>query len=113
MPARLWWEALVRQYRDGTVRFESSEPPAEALVPRGLFDSVAGNLIGNALAKRGAEVRVALDCGERITLRVRDAGPVIPQEVAANLFRAPVTSSGGLGIGLFQAARGEPQSNLG
>ncbi len=105
VPARAWWEALVRQYRDGTVRFESGEPPAEALVPRGLFDSVAGNLIGNALAKRGAEVRVALDCGERITLRVRDAGPVIPQEVAANLFRAPVTSSGGLGIGLFQAAR--------
>jgi sensor histidine kinase regulating citrate/malate metabolism len=63
----------------------------------------------NALAKRAADervrVRVSLDCGERIALRVCDSGAAVPPELAATLLRAPVSSRNGLGIGLYQAAR--------
>src|SRR5712692_694119 len=109
VPARSWWEALARQYRGEGVEFQAVELPAAARLPRSLFDSVADNLIGNALAKRAAEpearVRVALECGERIELRVCDSGSAVPPEIEASLLRSPVSSRGGLGIGLYQAAR--------
>ena len=105
---RAWWEALARQYHAEGVEFASS-PPSGARLPRSLFDSVADNLMRNALAKRAADesvrVRVSLDCGERITLRVCDSGAPVPPELAATLLRAPVSSRNGLGIGLYQAAR--------
>jgi signal transduction histidine kinase len=107
--ARLWWESLARQYRGEGVEFESPTPPPDVRVPRSLFDSVADNLIRNALAKRaddeGLRVRVALEHGERIALRVCDSGSAVPAAIAANLLRAPVSSRSGLGIGLYQAAR--------
>ena len=106
--ARTWWEALGRQYRAEGVEFDSAPPPG-ARLPRSLFDTVADNLMRNALAKRAAEpglrVRVSLTCGERIALRVRDSGAAVPPELAATLLRAPVSSRSGLGIGLYQAAR--------
>jgi signal transduction histidine kinase len=107
--ARTWWDALARQYRGEGVEFKDTEPAATARVPRALFDSVADNLIGNALVKRASErdtrVEVALDCGERLALRVCDSGSAVPPEVEARLLRSPVSSRGGLGIGLYQAAR--------
>ena len=107
--ARLWWESLARQYRGEGVEFDSPTPPPGLRLPRSLFDSVADNLIRNALAKRvddeGLRVRVLLDCGEHLALRVCDSGSVVPAEIAANLLRAPVSSRSGLGIGLYQAAR--------
>src|SRR5262245_52713637 len=109
VPAKTWWDALARQYRGEGVDFQGSEPPAAARLPRSLFDSVADNLIGNALMKRGDErdtrVQVALECGERVALRVCDSGSAVPAEVESRLLRAPVSSRGGLGIGLYQAAR--------
>ena len=67
---------------------------------------MADNLIRNALAKRAAEpgvrVRVSLDAD---ALRVCDSGAAVPGELEAGLLRAPVPSTGGLGIGLYQAAR--------
>jgi len=107
--ARLWWESLARQYRGEGVEFESPTPPPGVRVPRSLFDSVADNLIRNALAKRaddeGLRVRVALECGSDIALRVCDSGSAVPAAIAASLLRAPVSSRSGLGIGLYQAAR--------
>jgi signal transduction histidine kinase len=109
VPAKAWWDALSRQYRGDGVDFQGEEPPASARLPRALFDSVADNLIGNALVKRSSEsdtrVHVALECGERVTLSVCDTGSAVPPEVEARLLRAPVSSRGGLGIGLYQAAR--------
>ena len=52
-----------------------------------------------------ARVRVALECGERLALRVCDSGEALPADIAASVLRAPVSSRGGLGIGLYQAAR--------
>jgi signal transduction histidine kinase len=107
--ARAWWEALARQYRAEGVEFTSPAPPTLARLPRSLFDSVADNLMRNALSKRAADervrVRVSLECGERIALRVCDSGAAVPPELAATLLRAPVSSRDGLGIGLYQAAR--------
>jgi signal transduction histidine kinase len=107
--ARGWWEALARQYRGEGVEFDAIDPPPGTRVPRSLFESVADNLIRNALAKRaddeGLRVRVSLDCGSRIALRVCDSGAAVPPDIAASLLCAPVSSRSGLGIGLYQAAR--------
>ena len=107
--ARLWWESLARQYRGEGVEFEPATPPPGVRLPRSLFDSVADNLIRNALAKRaddeGLRVRVALECSEGLELRVCDTGSAVPAAIAANVLRAPVSSRSGLGIGLYQAAR--------
>jgi signal transduction histidine kinase len=109
MSARAWWESLARQYRGEGVEFDGARPPAGTRLPRSLFASVADNLIRNALAKRegenGTRVRVTLECGERVALRVCDTGSAVPDAVAANLLRTPIASSRGLGIGLYQAAR--------
>ena len=78
-------------------------------LPNALFDSVAENLLQNALAKRAIDaairIRVTLSCGGAAELRVCDSGRAVPPELAETLLRAPVRSSAGLGIGLFQAAR--------
>jgi signal transduction histidine kinase len=109
VPAATWWQGLQRQYHGEGVEFQGAPPPAQARLPRSLFDSVADNLLRNAIAKRAVDpavrVRVSLQCGEQLALRVCDTGAPVPGEIAATLMRAPVSSRGGLGIGLYQAAR--------
>jgi signal transduction histidine kinase len=104
-----WWGGLMRQYADRGVEFSARGLEGTAL-PGGLFDSVADNLVQNALAKRAAEpgvrISAALQGGAAPVLRVRDSGRAVPADIAATLFRAPMPRSpGGLGIGLYQAAR--------
>ena len=36
---------------------------------------------------------------------MKDSGHAVPEELAGRLLRGPVASQGGLGIGLYQAAR--------
>ena len=107
--AASWWDSLARQYQGEGVEFEPSALVPAAQVARSLFDSVADNLIRNALAKRAVEpeirVRARLEGGERVALRVCDTGSAVPESVVDALMRAPVASRGGLGIGLYQAAR--------
>jgi signal transduction histidine kinase len=107
---REWWEDLARQYRAEGVDFEPAEPPAQLRLPRSVFESIADNLIRNAIAKRSAaefiSVSVSLqqhDAGLR--LRVCDTGMAESPEVVPNQLRAPIASHDGLGIGLYQAAR--------
>lgn len=105
VPAAQWWADLERQYEGRGVEFKA-DGPLDGEIPRTLFDSVADNLLQNALAKRAAQpgvrVRASWRGGE---LRVSDSGSAVPAELAATLLRAPVQSEGGLGIGLYQAAR--------
>jgi signal transduction histidine kinase len=109
VPAATWWESVARQYQGEGVEFEPLSAGVGAELPRSLFDSVADNLIRNALAKRAAErqlrVHVSLSNGEGVVLRVRDSGSAVPPQTADALMRAPVASRAGLGIGLYQAAR--------
>ena len=109
VPFAEWWQALARQYRDRGVEFAEIAPAVGEQIPRALFDSVADNLLANALAKRAAQpgvrVRVALPADGVAGLEVCDTGGAVPQDLAASLLRAPVQSESGLGIGLYQAAR--------
>jgi sensor histidine kinase regulating citrate/malate metabolism len=50
-------------------------------------------------------VRVSLACDSLMEFKVCDSGRAVPANLAGSLFRAPVRSDSGLGIGLFQAAR--------
>jgi signal transduction histidine kinase len=104
-----WWASLARQYQGRGVGFSAGDL-GEAAVPRPLFDSVADNLLQNALAKRAAQPGVAvsarLDAVDgACELRVCDSGGAVGEDMAAALLRAPVRSDSGLGIGLYQAAR--------
>jgi signal transduction histidine kinase len=109
VPASAWWEMLSRQYAREGVELEPARVPPGVRLPRSLFDSVADNLIRNALAKRATDgptrVRASLEYREQLALRVKDTGSAVPAELAKDLLRGPVASRGGLGIGLYQAAR--------
>jgi signal transduction histidine kinase len=107
--AQAWWDGLMRQYRGEGVEFHPERAGAGARLPRMLMDSVADNLVRNALAKRAADcsvrITVSLSLDGEVVLRVKDTGAAIPEDVAKRLLRGPVASPAGLGIGLYQAAR--------
>ncbi len=108
VPLREWWEALARQYQGQRVEFSASGLESAGPVPKALFDSVADNLLQNAIAKRAGGTAIRIEAtldGAIPQLRVRDSGAAVVPEVANDLLRAPVRSSTGLGIGLYQATR--------
>jgi signal transduction histidine kinase len=109
VPLREWWESLARHYQGQNLDFAAAQLDPQTQVPKALFDSVADNLLQNAIAKRAAgnnvRIRVSIDCAKGPELRVQDSGLAVPAEMAGSLLRAPVLSSTGLGIGLYQAAR--------
>ncbi|MBP5998063.1 MAG: hypothetical protein KA535_08935 [Azonexus sp.] len=104
-----WWDRLQdRHAGNGIQWFESLEGDAE--VSSAMFDSIAENLLQNALSKRqhesGIEISVKLTVDRNSPVfSVRDSGQAIAPEIAESLFRAPVASEYGLGIGLYHAAR--------
>jgi len=104
-----WWKGLKRQYQAENVQFSSEGLKPGLIVPGNLFDTVADNLLRNALAKRSAipGIRVActLSYEKETALCVQDDGERIPAHIAKDLLRNPVKSDRGLGIGLYQAAR--------
>jgi signal transduction histidine kinase len=109
VPASRWWSGLQARYTQAGVSFSSDGIVSEVEIPVTLFNSVAENLLENALAKQLEmpllKISVAFSVQDNPTLEVYDDGPAIPAEVAQNLFRNPVVSRVGLGIGLYQAAR--------
>ncbi len=75
-------------------------------LPVDLFDSVAENLIDNALKKSPStqvDLRLLSD-NEIVVLSVCDDGNAIEPEIENNLFAQPVSSGSGMGIGLYQSA---------
>lgn len=108
VPAQLWWDALWQRYAHDDIVFSPVDCEAQARVPAALFDSVADNLLHNALLKRRSEsalvVRATLSADAAL-FRVDDDGSALREEVARLLLRSPVPSESGLGIGLFHAAK--------
>ncbi|MBW8306837.1 MAG: ATP-binding protein, partial [Thiobacillus sp.] len=108
IPAQAWWAALQTRYEHDDVQFFASALDDTPL-PQDLFDSVADNLLTNALRKRqrepGIAVEVRLALQPLVSLAVTDSGAPAPEHVARNLFLSPVASDFGLGVGLYQAAR--------
>jgi signal transduction histidine kinase len=98
-----WWPALQQRYAYRNVHLTLVGEPTDAVAPSEMFDSVADNLIENALRK-GSAVQVTFDAA-RMALSVTDAGEAMPKARAAQLFSAPVPSKAGLGVGLYHAAR--------
>ncbi len=109
IPLAQWWAGLRARYTQIGVVFEPKSPSGDAMIPTTLFNSVAENLLENALAKRqmqtDLQVQVRLVTNGPLMFSVWDNGAAVAAEVAADLFRNPVASNTGLGIGLYQAAR--------
>lgn len=109
LPASAWWSGLQRRHGGGAIAFSASLP-ADTEVPAALFDSIAENLLQNALAKRQQEGKIEIRAElavdrNRATLTVTDTGSAIAPQLAGALFTSPVPSASGLGIGLYHAAR--------
>lgn len=107
--ADVWWEDLKRSYGSQIIQFENGVMAETTLLPKELFDSVADNLIQNAMSKKGVDkgvqITVKFSCADAIELSVSDTGHMVAAEVWRGLLHGPVLSASGYGIGLYQAAR--------
>ncbi|MEQ1600304.1 MAG: ATP-binding protein [Methylophilaceae bacterium] len=109
-----WWDGLKSRHASQTniqfitLDFSDMEVNAEVL------DSVVENLLQNAIRKAKSDVnlsiRVELDATDEFSLDVSDNGKPMPVNVANTLFKKHVSSEGGLGIGLYHAARQAQQA---
>ena len=104
-----WWEGLRQRYTRREIVFTGDAAMANIFLPFEMFDSVAENLLQNAIAKAqqqaGLRITVNFDAVAGGRLTICDTGSAMPRAVAARLFAAPVPSQTGLGIGLYQAAK--------
>jgi signal transduction histidine kinase len=103
--ALIWWEGLIQRYNSREVQFSGDGIAANSKIPSELFDSVADNLIENALRKKTGRVSVTFSAAGGGRLTVCDNGVSVPRNVVDRLFDAPVPSQSGLGIGLYHAAK--------
>ena len=81
----------------------SLAPGINVVGDRPLSEQAITNLLTNAdrYSTPGAPIHVDVEDGDAVTLRVRDEGPGVSDEVAARLFRDPVAAGRGLGLGLY------------
>ena len=107
--AVVWWDGLIQRYAGRNIQFKLDGPVRDLKVPGDLFDSVADNLIENAVNKSasgaGLQVRVTLSTARGGTLSVCDNGAAIAKSIESQLFEAPVPSQSGLGVGLYHSAK--------
>lgn len=106
VPAGQWWETLQQRYEGRPVEFCCIGIDAALLVPGELFDSVAENLIDNALRKTDVPpaVRVTFDGTAGAMLAVSDDGAPVPPAIARDVLQQRVPSAKGLGVGLYHCA---------
>ncbi len=102
-----WWEQLKHRNLYETVTYHSSITHDKS-IPVELFDSVVDNLLENYHAKEQVHTGItatvsATSTEEYLELEICDTGPPIPEDIAKRLFKEPLKSSAGLGIGLLQA----------
>lgn len=104
-----WWHSLCQRHAGSRIDFHGGPDDPAQRVPAELFDSVADNLLQNALEKRKLqrELRIGVEFSGAVggVLTVCDDGVPVEAGTAARLGSAPVRSESGLGIGLYQAAR--------
>jgi len=109
VPAHVWWGNLKQRYISEAVEFRQPDITVGTLLPAELFDSIADNLLQNALQKRklepGLRISVGFSCALKPRLSICDDGVPLNETVAKQLFSGPVPSQTGLGIGLYQAWR--------
>jgi signal transduction histidine kinase len=107
--AAVWWEGLVQRHTGRNIHFQMDGRSGDLKLPAELFDSVADNLIENAVNKSAAggghQVKVTLSAARGGTLTVCDGGAAIAKSIESQLFEAPVPSHSGLGVGLYHSAK--------
>jgi signal transduction histidine kinase len=81
----------------------SLAPGIRAVGDRQLSEQAITNLLTNAnrYSIPGGPIHVDVESGDMVTLRVRDDGPGIADDVAERLFHERVSAGRGLGLGLF------------
>jgi signal transduction histidine kinase len=90
--------------RGGDREVKVTMPPDLAVVgDRHLSEQAITNLLTNAdrYATPGTPIHVDVEDGEMVTLRVRDEGPGVAEDIAERLFRDRVSAGRGLGLGLY------------
>ncbi len=104
-----WWDGLKQRYPRPEITFSAEGAMSGITLPGEFFDSVAENLLQNALAKAqqqpGLHISVSFQSTGGGRLEICDTGAAMPQPVASRLFTVPVPSQTGLGVGLYQAAK--------
>jgi signal transduction histidine kinase len=106
---RAWWQVALDHHEAMGVVFRD-QVQDDCPVPGDLFHSVLDNLLENAYFKRRLEARLDITVTlaahrGHLALTVCDNGSVIAPETAQLLFKQPVPSRSGHGIGLYQAAK--------
>ncbi len=111
MAALSWFATLENRYANPLTAFWVGGDLTTQWVPdAALFSSVAENLLQNLARKREAnpEIKAEVRLGEaagQLWLEVTDYGSVLSADVSEALFKRPVPSENGLGVGLYQCAR--------
>jgi len=101
-----WWSQLKIRYNRRNIDFiDNLECNID--IPVDIYESIIENLLDNARSKRivepNIEITALLECrNSHIRLTVRDTGAAIPEHIAAQLFKTPIDSEDGFGIGLYQ-----------
>ncbi len=97
--------AIERLRAEGSTRqvLRSGVEDVRVLGDRQLAEQVITNLLTNAnrYSTPGAPIHLEVDAGDVVTLRVRDEGPGIADDIARRLFSERVTAGRGLGLGLY------------
>ncbi|MCW8830176.1 MAG: ATP-binding protein, partial [Gammaproteobacteria bacterium] len=101
-----WWNHLKTRYNRRNIDFFDSID-CDFDIPVDIYDSIIENLLDNARSKRilepNLEIVVRLEChNNSARLTVCDTGKAIEEQLATELFTAPINSEDGLGIGLYQ-----------
>jgi signal transduction histidine kinase len=104
-----WWRQQCERLADGDVELKADIAADDELLPGECFDSVVDNLIDNARHKLAAgtarHITLAFSVHEGLAqCQVVDDGVAVEESIAQQLFRRPLSSTTGLGIGLYQAA---------
>jgi two-component system phosphate regulon sensor histidine kinase PhoR len=79
------------------------DPDVRVVADRHLTEQAITNLLTNAdrYSTVGRPIHLEVTAGPPVTLRVRDEGPGIADDVAERLFRERVAAGRGLGLGLY------------
>ncbi len=102
-----WWQSAQRRNVSDFITFNlSKNADLTSKVPADLFDRALENLLHNALRKqdKDQQLRIIVSLESGPTLSVEDNGTSIPATIMSKLFSAPLSSSEGMGIGLYQLA---------
>ena len=104
-----WWTSVSRRHAHYDVVFHPPQIGTDLPIYETLFDSAADNLIQNALRKRATDPTVQVHATlvstrAEVELAIEDTGAAVPEETASRLFKSPLSSQDGMGIGLYQLA---------